>query len=352
MSDEPYPGYRIYSFLGRRVLAMPDGSRGLRLAGLARYQPFTIKRKAYRWLLWASIVMGLDRYFSSPAPSPLTEAADFDFHRWLRRACDDLGQGALHGVVYWPPQPDRPRIYVHLFDRGLTPVGFVKVSLDIHNDRLLEKEAGALETLRGVRLKQCRVPRVLSASQFDGKTYLITEPIPLSAKPVPSQPQSFPRACVDEYKGPPRRVGARDAGGLSWWAAYMDVIRDLTGGGFHDALLGSLALGFDVGKAHGDMGAANLVRDGGTLWVYDWESYCEDAPVLADEIGFYMAVNFARILTDPVRELDRFRDRFLRSASEQRRCAVLASLAFRAGSGMDDAKLFLTHWGPPESFTP
>ncbi len=314
------------------------------MAGLARYQPFTFKRKLYRRLIWVCINTGLDRFFSRPATSPLADTFGFDFDRWLSQAQADLGAGGLIGIVYWPPQADRRRIYVHLFNTDLTPVGFVKVSLDTVNDGSLERETKALETLHTAALQQCRVPRVLSAGRFGGHTYLITEPIPVSAKPVAALVESFPRACVDEYAGHARRVSAQEITGLSWWAAYRSTLGN-TDGGFHNALMGSMAHGLDIGNAHGDMGSANLVRDGETLWVYDWENYCDDAPLLADEIGFYMAINFTRILTDPKHELDRFCQRFLRDTPDLTPCSVLASLAFRAAWGLDDAILFLKHWG-------
>ncbi len=351
MTDDTHPSYRIYSFLGRRVLAMPAASRRLRLAGLARYQPFTLKRKIFRRLIWASINTGLDWCFSRPAVSPLAGVIDFDFYLWMRQAQDDLGAGELSGVVYWPPQTSRRRIYVHLFDSDLTPVGFVKVSFDTENDDSLERETKALEKLHADKLKESRVPRVLSAGRFGGHVYLITEPIPVSAKPVPSRIETFPRACICEYAGPPRHVSLQEVTGLSWWASYRNTLEN-TDGGFHEDLMRCMDQGIDIGNAHGDMGSANLLRDGNTLWVYDWESYCDDAPALADEIGYYMGLNFTRILTDPRQELGRFRQRFLRDASNQRQCSVLVSLAFLASLGRDDAILFLKNWGNSEPISP
>ena len=85
----------------------------------------------------------------------------------------------------------------------------------------------------------------------------------------------------------------QEVAGLSWWAAYRNTLGS-TGRGFHNTLMSCMTHGLAVGNAHGDMGAANLLRDRKTLWVYDWENYCDDAPLLADEIGFYMAINFTR----------------------------------------------------------
>ena len=66
--------YRVYHMTGRPIFAVPTRPRRLRLAGLARYQPFTPKRTAYRYLMRLSMLLGADRLVSRPAdPADLAE---------------------------------------------------------------------------------------------------------------------------------------------------------------------------------------------------------------------------------------------------------------------------------------
>lgn len=337
------PLYRVFRLGGRPIFAAPASPRGLRLAGLARFQPFTPRRAAYQRLMRLSMLLGVDRLLSIEAASPIAGPIAFEFAAWLERVREDLNQGDLAAVVFWPPQRDRGRVYVHLFNANTRPVGFAKLSFDEANDAALRNESRTLAELSAMNLRRCRVPSVLSAGRAQGHEYLIVEPVPATARPIADGPDNYPRQSVDEFAGQPRAMRGAELSRLSWWPRFLARV-DESCRPFVDELMQLTAGGFSVRRAHGDFGHANLLHADGTLWILDWEESCADAPAATDEISFRLAMKTRRFLADPIGSAADFAHIHLAGQSSQRRIDVMLALAFRLGVGMQDAAVIIRNW--------
>lgn len=335
--------YRVFRIRGKPVFATPVSPRQLRLAGLARFQPFTAKRAIFRRLMRLSMLLGVDRFLAKSAASPIEPSADFDFEAWFDQARADLGEPGASAVVFWPTQRDRGRIYVHIFDQSIRPIGFAKVAFDQDNDQRLLTEAKTLTALQAQGLQECHVPAVLSAGWSHGHYYVILEPIPTTAQPLEATYNAYPGPCVEEFAGRPRTVQPDRLDRLAWWQQFCEANGDKCGA-FVEQLRQMARNGVQVRRAHGDFGPANIVRVDGRLWVYDWEESCDDAPALTDEVSFYLGINFKKILADPLAALGKFAARHLRNVQPQRRTDVMLALAFRHTVGFKDASLFIEHW--------
>jgi hypothetical protein len=88
----------------------------------------------------------------------------------------------------------------------------------------------------------------------------------------------------------------------------------------------------------------NLVHDGESLWIFDWEECNVDGPVLCDQISFFLAVNRPRSLADHDALLDRFHSRFLGTNNSLRRVDVMLALAFRLTVNAQSASLIISRW--------
>ncbi|MEE9131726.1 MAG: hypothetical protein V3T84_17050 [Phycisphaerales bacterium] len=335
--------YRVFRIKGQPVFATPVSPKQLRLAGLARLQPFTPKRAMYRRVMHLSMLLGVDRFLAKSAASPIEPSADFDFKAWFDQARADLGEPGASAVVFWPPQRDRGRIYVHIFDQSTRPIGFAKVASDHDNDQRLVTEAKTLAALQAEGLQECHVPAVLSAGWSHGHYYVILEPIPTTAQPLEATCDAYPSQCVEEFAGTPRMVEPEHLDRLAWWQRFCEAT-DNRCGAFFEQLRQLARNGVRVRRAHGDFRHANIVRVDGGLWVYDWEESCDDAPALADEVSFYLGINFKKILADPLPVLSKFAARHLRNAHPQRRTDIMLALAFHHTAGFEDASLFIKHW--------
>ena len=339
MTDSSSGRYRLYNVLGRPIFAAPWT---LRRAALRRYQPSTPRRAAYRWLVGLSMLFGVDRLLSRSVSSKLPTGSELDFDGWLGDMRMRFAVADMAAAVFWPPQPDGARIYVHLFD-GSQPIAFAKISLSESGDVGLRREERSLQEVERDRLIFTRVPRVLDGGCTGGRRFLVLEPLPLSARPPALHIDSYPRESVREYAGAVHHVETAHVQNLSWWPRYRENL-DESCLLFDGELLGLLKQGLDVCRAHGDLSVNNIVRDENDLWIFDWEESCPDAPVQTDAVGFTMAVNHRATLANPDKGIDAVRQRHLAGTGAGRRLEVMTALAFRHGTGVLDAKAVIQNW--------
>ncbi len=325
------------------MMATPRSPRRLRLAALRRLHPVGHRRRTYQHAMRMAMGIGIDGLLSRAVADPLEGPVDGGIGPVLREVGSMLEKPDVTAVVVWPPETDRGRVYLHLFDRSCQPIGFAKLSLDDTNDNRLDREASILTELSLTHTGPLHVPTVLGRGAVAGHRVVVTEPLPPDALPIPARPEAFPATCVEAFAGEAKPVSGDALPALSWWSAYR---RHLDGNGrtFDEELRALAAGGITVRRAHGDFGPSNIFETGEGLWVLDWEESAADAPMLADEITFDMGVNARRIATDPVRALREFAERRLRSADDAGRREILMALAFRAAVGPRDARLFIRHW--------
>lgn len=338
--------YRVFRMGGHPVFAVPADSKSARLAGIARYQPISLKRSLYRKAMRAAITTGIDRFLSDTVHNPIINQPCFDFASWMNSVQSTLGVGEVSGAVFWPPQIDRGRVYVHVLNANHQPVGFAKISFDEHNDQCLDNEARVLQHLSNMDHRQYRVPRVIDyrpAAQ-DRHAVLLTESIPADAHPLEPSQSSFPARCVRAIAGQPYPMGTDDCSTLSWWAAYMERCGAFNAA-FTDELAAASTMESRLCRTHGDFGFANIVRDSSDdLWVFDWEESCPDGPVLADEMSFFLAVHRPRSKADHQNLITLFNEHFFADKNPQRRTDVMLALAFRSTVQPLDAGLIVSRW--------
>jgi hypothetical protein len=335
--------YLVFQYRGQDVLAVPEGSKAASLAGITKYQPFTRKRRLYRALMSSLISIGAARLAAVSRPTPVGGDFRFDFARWRAELEDRLGRHIAHAIVTWPPQTTRRRLYVHLLDENLQAFAFGKVACSESDDAKLAAEAEALSVLGGLPLRKLRAPKLLHQGRFEEISFLIMQPLPAAARPFKLDAGDDGSSLTSEFRGGIKRLGALEIVGLSWWSAYTRALRP-EHQSFHAQLQRLLPLGADFDRAHGDLGPANMVRDGDHIWIFDWESCHAAAPALADSIGLFMSFTMTKAQRHPLACLRRIEQRFLADRSDKQLLAVMLALAFRLASGIPDAASVIQVW--------
>jgi hypothetical protein len=335
--------YLVFQYRGQDVLAVPCGSKAASLAGLARYQPYTHKRRFYRLLAAALIRTGAAHRVAVERANPLGSDLHFDFSQWCAQIENQLCRRIAHAIVTWPTQSSRRRLYVHFLDPEMRSFAFAKVAFAPADHLRLATEAAALHQLARLRFEKIRVPKALHHGRFEEMSFLVMEALPEASKPMKVHPAWNSSELTAEYRGVLRAFSSSEITNLSWWAAYSRSLRP-EHHAFHDELMRLLPLGAELGRAHGDLGLANMVRDGNEIWIFDWELYDSVAPALADSIGFYMSFSLLDTLRSPLTSLRQFWASFLQGSSERRRLAVMLALAFRHACGIPDATGIIEVW--------
>lgn len=331
---------------GHPVFAVPADSKSARLAGIARYQPISFKRSLYRKIMRAAIGTGLDRFLSSSVQNPIVNYPDFDFSTWLAFTQARLGVGELIAAVFWPPQVDRGRVYVHLLNTDNQPIGYAKISFDDHNDACLESESKALGSIEGSKPKSFRVPKILDFQPTTDNRHavLIIESIPVDAVPLDASMSCYPAQCVGEIGAEHSPIGPGGHEAFSWWQNYLNLTESLDSS-FVDELAQASSDNTTCCQTHGDFWITNMVKEpNGDLWIFDWEECCQDGPILADEISYFLGVHRPSSQPEFDSLVAEFQERFLDESPPQRRIDVMLALAYRSTVNARKADLIISRW--------
>ena len=338
--------YRVFRMGGQPVFAVAAHSKRERLAGIARYQPITFKRSLYRRVMTAAIWTGLDRFFVTTVQNPIINNPKFDFASWLKSLESILGVDDISAAVFWPPQADRGRVYVHVMNSARKPIGFAKISFDDHNDRCFDNEARVIEDLTSTNITNLRVPKVINyqPASADSHAVLLLEPIPPDACPIEPNQSSFPAACVRAIGGTQHPLATGGCSTLSWWPAFLEHSKTINQDFFRELSQAKTEAAL-ICRSHGDFSIANLLRDSNQdLWVFDWEESCPDGPILADEISFFIDIHRPRSDSGHNTLVTLFREHFLAKNDTKRRVDVMLALAFRYTVHKRDADLIVSRW--------
>lgn len=335
--------YRVYSVAGRPTIAVPDSPKILRSAGIARYQPFSFRRAVYRRVMQVMMMIGVDRWFATTTSSPIREAGiKFELQDWLDYVCRLLDADRTYGILMWPPQRDRKRVFVHLLAADGRSVGFAKVAFDELNHQALTQEAQALRALATQGLRICRVPLVLATGRFQDSSFLITEATPPSARPLSPKVRRFPSEWVMDYGGPKRVIGYEELIHLPWWTRCRASLERFAPSALR-RVRDSMNEGIEVCRIHGDFTRANIVVDDGEPWIFDWEWSCPDGPSMTDEISYFMSRRAVRTNRDLRNIVYQFRHVFAGTASRSRYANIVLSLGYESMAGIELAGQILSH---------
>ncbi|NNL54877.1 MAG: hypothetical protein HKP32_06970 [Woeseia sp.] len=335
-------GYLLFRFAGKPVIAVPNSSPNIKLAGLKCYRGITIRRAGFAWMTRLLTRLRIDWLLTQPEDSSLSSLLPFNFQNLLDTLRQTMGAPSAEAVIVWPPQLNRGRIYVHLLDANARPLAFVKLSLDALNDEYLRSEAETIEKLKALQLKSFRIPSLLEIGKWNGHYYCVFEPIATDAKPVKSSWSSFPRDCVKEYAGQVRIIGLPQLTELKWWKKFWEVTPPESA--FAQDVRMAEGHAIRVCRAHGDLGTMNMIRVDREILIFDWEECCDDAPILTDELMFFLVLNQRKFLAKPVVGLRELNQRYLSGASAQRRCDVIMAMAFIRASDKPVANKILDNW--------
>ena len=349
------PGTLVFSFRGRKLLAVPSQPRRLREVALSRYQPYTTKRQLYSSILKTAMKLRCEGVLAKAGPLPEEEALGLVSSRWLESLLENLrSRLALsweHAVLAWPSQPSRKRLYLHLLTGDLAPVAFVKIGLNSPASRSMKSGLEALQQLGDLPIRRVRLPRALGYGQVASVEYTVLEPLPIEATPPRYHQDYDVSAILAEFSQAPRRMSGEEMTGLSWWGEYAGS----THRGhevFHGAVLELLPLGAEVRRVHGDVGLSNMVLAGETLWLFDWENSHARGPALTDPVGYFLSFSVGKTGTQPASCLREFQRRYSSETAPQRRLDLMLALAYRFACGIPDAEFYMRHWPgllPPAS---
>lgn len=292
--------------------------------GVRLYKAASARRRLFKTIIRLGVFARVDGWVGREHGTPVPQHPTFNFQPWLDQVRQELRIPNAQAVVSFPGQTRRARFYVNLVSPKGDPLGFAKISLDSKNDRHLLTENESLRGLAGQFNLSFRLPMILAGGEFNSHQYLITETMPVDARPIPPKWEPVPRRCHGELVRSSHRI--KPIKQLSWWDSFSelrDQVKPLAEAVDHWA-----DQEIEVCRAHGDFTHRNICEAANRVWVFDWENSSPDAPVLTDEVRFFWAMQSRSITTGHGRVAAALRRRFLTGADEYRRRDLALALAF------------------------
>lgn len=326
---------------GRHILAVP-ATQPQMAARLIPFLPTTTWRTSglsiFLRVLWAIGAGQLVAVRTAVLPGP---AGCVEWNALLSLCSKRVGLGPLAGGVVFAQDPSRGRSYLHLFDSQCRQVAFAKLAVAPESVSRLKQEAKTLEDLAEHRWKCFRSPAPLGIVSAGGLTALLMAPLPEGSRQVTASAFQQLDAARLEWSGPERWV--HDPPTVSWWPSFARVghlVPELTA-----FLIAHAQCGLEVLCAHGDYTNWNFRRDGSRIWVFDWEQYRTDAPLLTDQVRFLLGLNTRRTVRE-TSKVAAFLEERVRGSLAGTPLQLAYALAFLHAGGVREATRVASLWPP------
>lgn len=275
-------GARLYRIGSRPVCALPSGATtAVRRAAANRMIGETPRRRLVKSAL--GVVATLPDRFGLVRLTDLNRLPQLS---GINQILDSIALSSTsHVAVYWPPQPTRPRAYIHLIDRQARPIGFLKLAQRGEEEGLSRERDALLEHAGGGGL--LRTPHVIAhgIDEPSATTWLLVEALPEGARPVESPPID---ELVMEITPQSHHVVPDRLPTLTWWLALQEQLASAPEG-FQREFSRVARQGVTVGRAHGDLTPHNMARASSKVWLFDWEDSSGDAPVGTDRFALALS---------------------------------------------------------------
>ena len=246
-----------------------------------------------RGLLQMLSMLRLDRVFLRRTENPIA-AYGCETENLRLVLCEVLHRSDVNLAFAWPaPSRSAGRTYAYAFSSDGTMLACVKMASREKDAAELSREVKALRLLMQKDGLPFSFPAVLHEGVLgECVKYAVFSMLPLVADNVSWTSRSWDeslRALHYSFAiGTERRLTKDEALSSEWAGAFK-----VRCGVDDNAIFArSCEIGAEVSANHGDMALHNIRRKDGRWWLFDWETYSEDAPVLVDELTVYVCTRY------------------------------------------------------------
>ena len=279
--------YLQLSFAGSPVLAYPED--GVPKALWKVRYPHR-GGKFFRRLIEKVSYVGLDKLIYSHVEMPL---AGMGFKATEVRDALNATYPKMHpaAAYAWPSPARSPgRAYAYVFDRQTgVLLGFGKFAYSRCDVDDLYAELEAAEWLKSRSALAFHVPSVKGSFKCDSShAFAFFELVPLASRKIQWQRDSW-QSWVQKMKtsfaaGTVRMLSGEEVLNSEWGRRFLQKVGSADGLMFKDVV----GKGIEVCATHGDFAQHNFLEVSGDRWIFDWEMFTLDGPLLVDELTVYV----------------------------------------------------------------
>ena len=246
-----------------------------------------------RFLLRIASKFHLDNLFLRRVENPLAiYGCEADA---LQKALMKLFCGREIRIAFAWPAPSRSagRIYAFAFAAGGAMLAYVKMANEAKDIAELGKEVKALNMLATKSSLPFSFPSILGEGMLGNNVrYAVFGLLPSDCDEVHWSGKSWDeslKALHDAFAAGSRRTLSK---GDALATAWAESFRSRACSEDYELLVRSCMAGAKVSANHGDMALHNIRRKNGRWWLFDWETFADDAPMLVDELTVYVCTRY------------------------------------------------------------
>ena len=261
-----------------RISVPSDISSSIRHRMLDLYRPIRWYAKVAWKLEQKLTLVGLSKFCSTRMMDPSSRLDNFDWRSWLAELAVVLKAQQLLPAFYFPPQVERKKCSVLLFDTDGCPVAYGKLAWGNLEKVKLSHEISAMILCSQLAPQTFRIPALLHSGTYDARPYCLFEPLPKDSKAISRGCGEFHLAAWSELSSATQHnLHTID---IPWWgkttllpASWSDLLEKLA-----SVPANELPLSW----AHGDFAVWNTCIDSTNLYIFDWEDFEPHAPLWLD----------------------------------------------------------------------
>lgn len=333
--------YRVFFINNKVVFSIPLEPKNLKVSAYKYFPTGTIKKNLFRCGVKVLTRLNLEGLVSHTMENPIPMYLGFDFSKWKILVEILIGVKKCFAVVSFPSSEFRKRFYVHLINSRGENIAFAKVSRDSINDSFLRNEEKIMEDLNEGNFS-FKVPNVISSRAYNNHQFILYEPMPKKSIIKNSKWEEYAFKISQELKK--NTVSIKVLSETSWIEKLCKILsmKDLKD--YFEA--NDLALHSDIKVcySHGDLHNGNIRHYNDEVWVFDWESGCKDAPIMTDEISFYLGTIQKLFGRTPQLVYQNIYYKFICGKSSEYIRNVGLAFAFLCTMDRQDAKSVVLNW--------
>ena len=223
-------------------------------------------------------------------------AEDIDMEALLAAFRSDLGvDDVLPAILRTRSRPERMSILI--MDVGGAPIAHAKLAMSVPSG-YWDQEVAGLRWAGDLNHEYVRAPGLLSRGRVSGAEYLLTTAIPVRRRTARRPWGEAHVSALREIQRGSRVHRRLDA--MPWWAGRETASAEW------QRLAAEVSSteppdGYAMAAAHGDFAPWNMLVDGGTVWLFDWERFAPEVPIHVDRIHFALSSQLALARRSPER---------------------------------------------------
>jgi hypothetical protein len=315
--------YALVHWQNRDKLLLPISNGKLIKSGIEIHKSPSFKGKLFHSILRMESGLKILDWSALVKNGKPERFGDFKWNEWVQHALQVLNINDGWASFSFPQNEDRRFVALLLDSLGVIQ-GFAKVAMDDVSMKYFKNEVAGLNYFSRKEQKEFNVPNVIYEGYFEQRYYFIQSLIPTETKYY---------------------IYFKDR-------KWIDIINEIAFGNTSETVLhnqlwwkklktmsapsvklipyieSKISSHIEVCNIHGDFGPGNILFSKDNYWVYDWEGFNKQGPILTDYFSFACEYFFNLTFLSKKFKVNKLLNYLFRNVPNANKCNIALAIAY------------------------